>query len=78
MRSIGCEYGQGYYYGEPMSAKDVHTLLAALASHRKRKMRERARAAPAEPQSPKGLDVQMQKPAAVPALTGPGAISSTS
>ena len=47
LRSIGCEYGQGYYYGEPMSAKDVANLLAALASHRKRRERERARA-PAE------------------------------
>ena len=42
LRSIGCEYGQGYYYGEPMSAKDVASLLAALASHRKRRERERA------------------------------------
>ena len=47
LRSIGCEYGQGYYYGEPMSAKDVASLLSALASHRKRRERERARA-PAE------------------------------
>ena len=44
LRSIGCEYGQGYYYGEPMAAKDVASLLAALASHRKRRERERARA----------------------------------
>jgi diguanylate cyclase (GGDEF)-like protein/PAS domain S-box-containing protein len=43
LRSIGCEYGQGYYYGEPMAAKDVGSLLVALASHRKRKERERAR-----------------------------------
>ena len=44
LRSIGCEYGQGYYYGEPMPPKDVADLLAALASHRKRRDRERARA----------------------------------
>jgi len=44
LRSIGCEYGQGFYYGEPMSAKDVGSLLAALASHRKRKQRERSKA----------------------------------
>ena len=62
LRSIGCEYGQGYYYGEPMSAKDVASLLAALASHRKRRERERARA-PAEPQA-KGLDVQVGGPGA--------------
>ena len=60
LRSIGCEYGQGFYYGEPMAAKDVASLLAALASHRKRKERERARA----PQPPKGMEVKA--PAATP------------
>jgi diguanylate cyclase (GGDEF)-like protein/PAS domain S-box-containing protein len=46
LRSIGCEYGQGFYFGEPMSAKDVGTLLDALASHRKKTAR--ARTAPSE------------------------------
>ncbi|HET9273690.1 MAG TPA: bifunctional diguanylate cyclase/phosphodiesterase, partial [Methyloceanibacter sp.] len=77
LRSIGCEYGQGYYYGEPMAAKDVASLLAALASHRKRRERERARA-PAEPQSPKGLDIQVATPATLTALPGPGTVPSTS
>ena len=45
LRSIGCEYAQGFYYGEPMSAKEVEDLLSALATHRKRKQRERSRAA---------------------------------
>ena len=40
LRSIGCEFGQGFYYGEPMSPKEVAALLAALASHRKHKQRE--------------------------------------
>jgi len=73
LRSIGCEYGQGYYYGEPMAAKDVASLLAALASHRKRRERERARA-PAEPQAPKGLEVQVGGPAPLPALPRPGTV----
>jgi diguanylate cyclase (GGDEF)-like protein len=74
LRSIGCEYGQGYYYGEPMAAKDVASLLSALASHRKRRERERARA-PAEPQAPKGLEVQVGGVAPIPALPGPGTVS---
>jgi EAL domain-containing protein (putative c-di-GMP-specific phosphodiesterase class I) len=73
LRSIGCEYGQGYYYGEPMAAKDVASLLAALASHRKRRERERARA-PAPQQAPKGLDVQVGSVVPLPALPGPGTV----
>jgi diguanylate cyclase (GGDEF)-like protein len=70
LRSIGCEYGQGYYYGEPMAAKDVASLLSALASHRKRRERERARA-PVEPQPPKGLELQVGGPSPVTVLPGP-------
>lgn len=77
LRSIGCEYGQGYYYGEPMSAKDVASLLAALASHRRRRERERARA-PVEPQAPTGLEVQVGGAPAIPALPRPGTLPSAS
>jgi len=70
LRSIGCEFGQGFYYGEPMAARDVAALLAALASHRKRKQRERA-SAPAEPQSPSGLQVDAPSQPALTALSGP-------
>ncbi len=31
LRSIGCEYAQGFYFGEPMTEKEVRTLLNALA-----------------------------------------------
>jgi diguanylate cyclase (GGDEF)-like protein/PAS domain S-box-containing protein len=75
LRSIGCEFGQGYYYGEPMAAKDVDSLLAALASHRKRKQRERARAAPND--APTGLEVQVQTHAPAPQLPGPNAVTSS-
>ncbi|MFV0368305.1 MAG: EAL domain-containing protein [Hyphomicrobiaceae bacterium] len=30
LRSIGCEYGQGYFYGEPMSERDVIELLRII------------------------------------------------
>ena len=56
-----------------MPPKDVASLLAALASHRKRRERERART-PAEPQAPKGLDVQVGGVPPVPALPGPGTV----
>jgi EAL domain-containing protein (putative c-di-GMP-specific phosphodiesterase class I) len=70
LRSIGCEYGQGYYYGEPMPAKDVAGLLTALASHRKRKERERARSS--------GLEVKVGGASPMPALPRPGTLPSAS
>lgn len=36
LRSIGCEYAQGFYYGEPMTEKEVKTLLNALAKAEKK------------------------------------------
>lgn len=39
LRSIGCGYAQGFYFGEAMSQKDVIYLLEALASN----MKERGR-----------------------------------
>src|SRR5690606_34592875 len=31
LRSIGCEYGQGFYYGDPMPADEVVSLLRIIA-----------------------------------------------
>ncbi len=57
LRSIGCEYGQGFFYGEPMSEREVLALLkvARRAERRMSKkgglLRQRPRAdeAPAAP-----------------------------
>jgi EAL domain-containing protein (putative c-di-GMP-specific phosphodiesterase class I) len=72
LRSIGCEYAQGFYYGEPMTPKEVEDLLSALASHRKRQQRERSRAsrghtAPAPAARPV---VQAMPPRPKPAASG--------
>ena len=74
LRSIGCEYGQGYYYGEPMPPKDVADLLAALASHHKRRERERART----PAQPTGMEVQVGGAQPLGALPRPGTMPSPS
>ena len=65
LRSIGCEYGQGFYYGEPMAAKDVASLLAASPATASDSERERARA----PASRKGhgSDSAVARPAAASA-----------
>ena len=66
LRSIGCEFGQGFYYGEPMPAKEVANLLTALASHRKRQIRERARAPVAEQGMEVGANGDLANPAPQP------------
>lgn len=40
LRSIGCEYAQGFHYGEPMSEKEVRALLSALARNESRESGE--------------------------------------
>jgi diguanylate cyclase (GGDEF)-like protein len=36
LRAIGCEYGQGFHYGEPLDERDVTRLLKALAKDAKK------------------------------------------
>jgi EAL domain-containing protein (putative c-di-GMP-specific phosphodiesterase class I) len=36
LRALGCEYAQGFYFGEPMSEREVMGLLNALARSSKR------------------------------------------
>jgi diguanylate cyclase (GGDEF)-like protein/PAS domain S-box-containing protein len=61
LRSIGCEFGQGFYYGEPMAERDVVQLLKVVRRAERRikksvlfRQRARARAeAASTPTSPR-------------------------
>jgi diguanylate cyclase (GGDEF)-like protein/PAS domain S-box-containing protein len=41
LRTIGCEYGQGYFYGEPMSEREVMALLK-VARRTERRMSKKS------------------------------------
>src|SRR6185436_10358670 len=41
LRSIGCEYGQGFFYGEPMSEREVLALLK-VARRAERRMKKKS------------------------------------
>ena len=60
LRSIGCEYGQGFFYGEPMSEREVLALLK-VARRAERRMSKKS-----------GLLRQRPRPDEAPAAPAPG------
>ncbi len=66
LRSIGCGYAQGFYFGEPMNQKDVIYLLEALAKDVKIKGRSglfgAIRAKTGADGKPTGSDAQNETP----------------
>ena len=41
LRALGCEYAQGFYFGEPMNEREVMSLLNALAKSSKREEKKK-------------------------------------
>ncbi|MDX2263618.1 MAG: EAL domain-containing protein [Hyphomicrobiales bacterium] len=59
VKAIGCDYAQGFYYGEPMSEKEVMTLVQAMSktagrngAKQPRRLLEKLSSKPAEDAAP--------------------------
>jgi diguanylate cyclase (GGDEF)-like protein len=70
LRSMGCEYGQGYYFGEPIPDRDVIQLLKVLRRSESKlqpkgffrpKTKKRREDGPARPQAEPALQVEAQR-----------------
>ena len=66
MRLIGCEYGQGLYYGEPHEHAKVVQLLKALAKSEKNQDKPH-RQLPAAVPPPRPAEGQSDAPPTMPA-----------
>lgn len=73
LRSIGCQYAQGFYYGEPMSERDVLQLLK-MVRNAEHKLRPRSFFRT----KPQGKQKQNQKPKRKVAKKAPGKARGTS
>ncbi len=52
VRALGCDYAQGFYFGEPMTEREVMTLLNALAKTTRRDEKREKKKKRAEEDSP--------------------------
>jgi hypothetical protein len=71
LRAIGCEYGQGSFYGEPMSEREVIALLK-IARRAERRLSKRSGLLRKRP-----IPTEAPLPAAMAARPGPSAPEST-
>jgi len=88
LRSINCEFAQGYFYGEPMNEKAALSLVSALAKAEKKKNSKGflgalktkpavTPAAAAKPATPKQLSTVSESPAPSAVVTASGGTTPT-
>jgi hypothetical protein len=70
LRALGCDYAQGFYFGEPMTEREVMNLLNALAKSSKRDERRERKKKKAEP-APAEIMEEEQSEEAMPPLLAP-------
>lgn len=61
VKALGCDYAQGFYFGEPMTEKEVVNLLSAMSRSSKREERRKDRQKPASA-APKPLESKPLEP----------------
>lgn len=50
VRALGCDYAQGFFFGEPMTEREVMSLLNALAKSNKRELKREKKIKKPEPE----------------------------
>jgi hypothetical protein len=50
VRALGCDYAQGFFFGEPMTEREVMSLLNALAKSSKRELKREKKIKKPEPE----------------------------
>jgi diguanylate cyclase (GGDEF)-like protein len=50
VRALGCDYAQGFFFGEPMTEREVMSLLNALAKSNKRELKREKKVKKPEPE----------------------------
>jgi diguanylate cyclase (GGDEF)-like protein len=71
VRALGCDYAQGFYFGEPMTERDVMSLLNALAKNTRRdERRERKQKKPADEPPSFGSSAEIGEQRTPPPMSG--------
>jgi diguanylate cyclase (GGDEF)-like protein len=73
LRALGCEYAQGFYYGQPMSERDALQLIRLVAKSEK-KMGRRAQKLGAQRQSGNAAETPAPAPKPQPAARANGSL----
>ncbi|MEO1710111.1 MAG: EAL domain-containing protein, partial [Pseudomonadota bacterium] len=71
LRSLGCEFGQGFYYGEAMNERDVRDLLKVVRKAERRFKKRMFKPKPVAADEQQQVETRAEKKAHAKALTKP-------